>query len=141
MAVTTRRKLAAANTAATTATASNNARRHRGRPRNFAAQQPEANNTRVARLAAAKEQEARLREEAETADQDEEMSEDDTELTETLARVKQLQTEKAEREARRSTTRPIITIATSGESQPLTLARSSQNLLQGESSFVSVGFR
>lgn len=127
MAVTTRRNLAAANSTTTSSTASSNARRHRGRPRNFAVQQPGAENTRAARLAAAKEQEIRLREEAEAADQIEEASEDDIELTETLARVKQLQTEKADREARRSTTRPSTT----------TLTRPTQNSVQGESSFIS----
>ena len=79
----------------------------------------------------------RLREEAEAADQEEEILEDDSELMETLARVKQLETEKARREACRSTTRPLTTTTTFGELQPLTLARSTQNLLLGVSSFVS----
>lgn len=72
-----------------------------------------------ARLAAANEQETRLREEADAAGQEENASEDDMELTKTLARVKQLQTEKAEREARHSTTRPVPTTTIFGESQPL----------------------
>lgn len=129
--------MAAANTAATTATVFNNACRHRGQSSNLAAQQPKVNNTCVACLATAKEQEACLCKEAEVADQDEKMSKNDTKLTETLTRVKQLQTEKAERKTRWSTTRPIITTTTSGELQPLMLVGSLQNLLQDESFFVS----
>lgn len=96
-------------------------------------EQAETNNARAARLAEAQEEEACLIEEEEQATQEETAAEEDEELATILAKVEQLKTKKAEREARQGTPRALTLLGR----QPTQTSLASV-AWQGEESLISI---